>query len=349
MAKICRECLKKHDDSAKFCTDCGAGLEYIPEQDSVNGETAEPEENGSTFSETFVNTDAENECFPNDDTAIGNTYSENETAESNENNIIPPQPEHENENGKTDSEEKGGHTDVRQKEHGKKRISPPRVLAAAFLAVFLFANYVLLVAVSGVFGLCISDVANVRIGKGADSFVISDLEKALEDTFNDDLENLVDDVAKGKVVDITANGEEYRLTVPEETSSFLRRVVYESDEFFDEFENGIEDVLEDASKAVGAVGAYVLVTTLFTFVTLVICLGKKRRTLALPGIVLMLVGIASLVLSMIAAFAPTMFDSRLVVFFYSFDGVVISTLITSAAMSVVGMFLSAIGITGKKE
>ncbi len=367
MSKICVYCSATLEDGAKFCNICGRSADTaIPEKH---------EEKVMPLKEAFEQQEAEK--FPTESSDAATDVSEEENpspappslAEDGGETTVNPEENSENEgvtevplenaSDSSSQPENPVHTEDEEpkaEKPGPKKKKTPRkltavgVISAIFLTILIILNVALIFGCSLGYGVANSDVYNYRfhLGDGY-TFALSDIKNS-----DPSVAENTSEVVKG-VFDVLEHfsfnaGEKVLAFDFSDDSRYLVETAMENSYQFEEVIKNAVEIMKTATEwfMIGLGGYIILVTVIFIIMS-VVALAKKRSAIMVPGIVLMVTGIAGMIFVLISAFTQGIIGIAAISELFAIDSVVMSTLITTASSSIIGTILVAIGSTGKKN
>ena len=335
MSKICVFCSSVIEDDAAFCNVCGKSVnndateksdEKVFDENVVDGTASEPAAEEPAAEETAA-----------EETVAEETAVEEPAVEEASQEVAAEQP----------AETK---TKRRKKEKVIRPLTAGGVISAIFLAIIIVLNVALIFGCALGYGAAKSDIYNYRFDMGnGHTFSLSDIKNS-----DPTVAESTSDIVKG-VFDVL---EHFNYDVGEQTFSLdfsddSRFLVESAMENSHQFEQIIRNAVNTLSTVFSCfmigLGCYILLVTVIFTVTLVISLARRRSALIIPGVILMVMGIAGMSFVLLASFTSGVIGIAAVTQLFSIDSVVMSTLITTAFSSVAGTLLTVIGTTGKKN
>lgn len=337
MSKICVFCSSAIDDDAVICPVCGKDVVNVKAEE--NEENVTLKENGGEEKEEAVTEEPVAEEAVAEESVAEESVAEDPVTE------MPVAQVSEQEHTCTEKP-------LADKENKKplRTLTAGGVISAVFLAIMIILNVALIFGCALGYGAAKSDIYNYRFDLGdGNTFSLSDIKNS-----DPAVAHSTSDIVKGifdvlEVFSYDAGDQTFSLDFSDSSKSLVEAAMENSHQFEQIIQDGVNTLSDVCSLFMLCLGCYVLLVTIIFTVTLIFALARKRSALIIPGVILMVMGIAGMAFVLLASFTSGIINIAAITQLFSIDSVIMSTLITTAFSSVAGTILTVIGTAGKKN
>lgn len=345
VSKICPGCSAELADEARFCTKCGQMLEEET-MPVLHKEDAGIDDYEKTMQGTPVS------CYTSDQNvsiqpdlqqaALTNPEVSKEIVKSMKEQLKAAK--------KADRMARKSAKKAYYENGARKKTSVAGFIGAAVLSVFLAINLVLCFTLSLVLGLAGSDISNFAIGIGKDLLSIESLLESVEAFSNEDVRDLVEELI-GEDTDLTlrAGGETYTVEFSEQTLGIIKNLALSDIGPAGMLADAIDEYMDVFSTLAILVIVYIVVNIVVLIVAIVSCLGMGKRGLIVPGIIFVLVGCITLMISIVGMMLPEIVSALGINSLFSLDFVATCTLTSSISTAMLGAVFCLVGVLGKNN
>lgn len=244
---------------------------------------------------------------------------------------------------------KAGET-TEQKTEKQRKITFLGVMSAIFLSIFLILNLgIIFVSCFGA-GVSLSEIEKAEFNLDGEIYSIDSFVQ-MTSSFDDGemMEFLEALTYSDRTVEVAVDGTIYAIELSQETVDMIREMLNEGKSLANGVIETIDDVKEILFIVFVSVLGYASIVALVCIVASITSLGKRRKAALVPAIILFVLGLTMLVACLICTFAPATFGVQAVEAIFALAPVPLFANLCAGAITLVGVLLFVIGITGKKK